>query len=195
MVYVAFEGGEGTGKSTQASLLAERLDAVTVREPGFTALGGHLRPLLLDNGSAPVGHRAEALLMAADRAQLMLEVVRPALTAGRHVVSDRSVFSSLAYQGGGRQLGVAEVRAINQWALDSCWPDVVILLDTDLDTSRARIHRRLDRLEQEGDAFHQRVRDTFRKLAAEEGWPVIDAAGPVDVVAAAVWAAVEPQLG
>ena len=189
--YIALEGGEGSGKSTQARMLAKRLDAVATREPGGTDLGGRLRSLLLDPGEAPVGPRAETLLMAADRAQHIVQVVRPALEAGRHVVSDRSVFSSLAYQGGGRELGVDEVRALNEWALDGCWPDRVVLLDLTAEAARARLRRGLDRLEQEADAFHHRVRATYLELAAtDDRFAVIDADGSVDEVAARVWDAV-----
>ncbi len=191
MVYVAFEGGEGSGKSTQARLLGERLDAVVTREPGGTDLGGRLRSLLLDPGEAPVGPRAETLLMAADRAQHVRQVIRPALDAGRHVVSDRSVFSSLAYQGGGRQLGVEAVRRINEWALDGCWPDRVVLLDLDADEAAGRLRRSLDRLEQEDRAFHDRVRATYRELAAaDDRWVVIDATQGIEAVAEQVWAVV-----
>lgn len=196
MAYIVFEGGEGSGKSTQAAVLAERLDAVLTREPGGTELGLQLRTLLLEPGQAPVARRAETLLMAADRAQHMAQVVAPTLAAGRHVVSDRSVFSSLAYQGGGRGLGVEAVRDINQWALDGTWPDLVVLLDIDLEAARARLNRGLDRMEQEDAAFHQRVRDTYLKLAAgDDRWIVIDGEQRVDEVTAAVHHAVDAVIG
>ena len=191
MVYIAFEGGEGSGKSTQVRLLAERLDAVVTREPGGTDLGSRLRSILLDPGEAPVGPRAETLLMAADRAQHMRQVIRPALAAERNVVSDRSVFSSLAYQGGGRELGVEAVRAVNEWALDGCWPDHVVLLDLSAEAGAERLQRGLDRLEQEDRAFHDRVRATYLELAAsDDRWVVIDATDPIERVAEKVWAAV-----
>ncbi len=194
MTYLAFEGGEGSGKSTQARILAGRIDAVLTREPGATELGIQLRKLLLDPGGAPVDPRTETLLMAADRAQHLAEVVRPALAEGRHVVSDRSVYSSLAYQGGGRGLGVEEVRALNRWALDDTWPDLVVLLDLDVAEARARLERGLDRLEQEDLDFHERIGDTYRELAKDEGWIVVSAVGDVDSVAAEVWRRVEPLL-
>lgn len=195
MAYIAFEGGEGSGKSTQARLLAARLDAVLTREPGGTELGAQLRALVLEPGRAAVEGRAETLLMAADRAQHVREIVAPAVAAGRHVVSDRSVFSSLAYQGGGRQLGVDAVRDINRWALDGCWPDVVVLLDIDVAAARRRLSRGLDRLEQEDSAFHERVRSTYLELAAtDERWFLVAADARPDSVEAAVWAAVEPLL-
>lgn len=194
--YIAFEGGEGSGKSTQARLLAERLGAVLTREPGATGLGAQLRALLLEPGGAPVAARAETLLMAADRAQHLAEVVGPGLEQGRHVVSDRSAYSSLAYQGGGRQLGVEAVWQINDWALDGRWPDLVVLLDVDPVVANERLNRPLDRLEQEGDAFHRRVRAVYQQLASEDGrWAVVPAAGTIDAVAEAVWAAVAHRLG
>jgi dTMP kinase len=194
VAYIAFEGGEGSGKSTQARLLAERLDAVLTREPGGTELGGRLRSVLLGTDQAPIGRRAETLLMAADRAQHRLEVIAPALAAGRHVVSDRSAYSSLAYQGGGRQLGVEAVRAINEWALDGCWPDVVVLLDLEHEAATARLDCDFDRIEQEDDAFHKRVRCTFLDLAADPAWVVVEGEGAVETVAERVWAAVGPRL-
>ncbi len=193
MAYIVFEGGEGSGKSTQAQVLAERLDAVLTREPGATELGAQLRKLLLEPGQAPVEARAETLLMAADRAQHMAQIVRPALDTGRHVVADRSLFSSLAYQGGGRRLGVDAVRRINEWAIDGCWPDVVVLLDLELDAARRRLDRGLDRLEQEDMGFHERVRCTYLELAARaDNWVVLDADRSIEAVAEAVWSSIAP---
>lgn len=194
--YVAFEGGEGSGKSTQAALVAERLDAVLTREPGATPLGVELRRLLLGSGDWTVGARAEALLMAADRAQHLDEVVTPALADGRHVISDRSAYSSLAYQGGGRELGVEEMHAINTWAVASRWPDVVVYLRVDREVARARLNRSLDRLEQEGEAFHLRVGDAFDRLAAREPerWLVIDGDRDPDVIADDIWRRLSPRL-
>lgn len=195
MAYIVLEGGEGSGKSTQARLLAARLDAVLTREPGATPLGAKLRALLLEPDQDSIAPRTETLLMAADRAQHVAEVVAPALAAGRHVVSDRSVFSSLAYQGGGRQLGVEAVRQLNVWALDECWPDLVVLLDLPTEVAVSRLNRSLDRMEQEDAAFHQRVWAVYRQLASDErSWVTVAADGTVDEVAEAVWAAVEPHL-
>ena len=201
-LYIAFEGGEGAGKSTQVRLLATRLleldgrAPVVTHEPGATALGQRLRELLLGVDQAPIGPRAETLLMAADRSQHMPEVVRPALDEGRHVISDRTAYSSLAYQGGGRSLGVDQVRAVNDWALDGLWPDLVVLLDCAPDAMASRRARALDRLEAEADGFHDRVRATFRALAAAEvdRWVVVDATPSIDQVAAAVWAEVDRRL-
>ncbi|HZA87181.1 MAG TPA: dTMP kinase, partial [Acidimicrobiales bacterium] len=121
--FVVLEGGEASGKSTQAARLAERLDAVLTREPGGTAIGAGLRDLLLDARTTGLADRAEALLMAADRAQHVAEVIRPALAAGRHVVSDRYVGSTLAYQGFGRGLPVDELRRLSAWAAHGVEPD------------------------------------------------------------------------
>ncbi len=195
-LYIAFEGGEGSGKSTQARRLARQIDAALTHEPGATGLGTELRRLVLGVGEAPVGPRAETLLMAADRAQHIVELVQPTLDAGRHVVSDRSAHSSLAYQGGGRDLGVEAVRAVNDWALDGRWPDLVILLDCDPGVASDRRRRAPDRLESENGSFHERVRSTFLELAAAdpEHWVVVDADQDIEAVAADVHRAVADRL-
>ena len=201
-LYIAFEGGEGSGKSTQVRLLSKRLieldgvSPVVTHEPGATPLGQQLRALLLGVDQAPLGPRAETLMMAADRAQHMKEVVRPALERGQHVISDRTAYSSLAYQGGGRGLGVDKVRAVNDWALDGLWPDLVVLLDCSPEAVAGRLERALDRLEAEADEFHDRIHSTFRELAAAEPerWVVIDGSASIADVAAAVWTAVEQRL-
>ncbi len=194
--YIAFEGGEGSGKSTQVRLLANRLGALVTREPGGTPLGVRLRQSLLGVGEAPIGDRAETLLMAADRAQHVGEVVSPTLSAGQHVISDRSAYSSLAYQGGARGLGVDEVRRINEWALEGLWPDLVVFLDVDIRAATERIVTPLDRLESEGDEFHAAVSATYRALAAAEPdrWIVIDGLGTIDEIEARIWAEIEPRL-
>ncbi|MEZ5145065.1 MAG: dTMP kinase [Acidimicrobiales bacterium] len=195
--FIALEGGEGCGKSTQASLLAARLDAVLTREPGATPVGARLRALLLDPGTGPLDPRAEALLMAADRAQHVAEVVEPGLARGRHVVSDRYTGSSLAYQGFGRGLDVDEVRRISAWATGDLWPDLVVLLVVPPAVAAARLGTDLDRFEQEDHGFHARVDDGFRRLAADEPerWVVLDGTGSPDEVAGAVAAVVEHRLG
>ena len=196
--YIALEGPEGCGKSTQAAALASALDAVLTRETGGTDIGGRIREILHDVDTTGLAPRAEALLTAADRAQHLTEVVAPALAAGRHVVSDRSVHSALAYQGYGRELDVDEVRRINDWAVDGCWPDLVVLLDAPAEVLATRMAgRELDRFEQEDDAFHARVAAGFRAMAAADPahWVVLDAAGEVDAVTAAVVATVQERLG
>ena len=196
--YVVFEGLEGCGKSTHVARLAESLGAVATREPGGTTVGAALRAAMLDPANTSLSPRAEALMMAADRAQHAAEVVRPALAAGRHVVSDRSVYSSLAYQGWGRGLGEAEVRRINDWALEGTWPDLVVLIDAPLDVLTERMKRReLDRFEREDQSFFQRVHDGFRAMAAAEPrrFVVVDGTPSKDEVRAAILAAVRERLG
>ncbi len=194
--YIAFEGGEGSGKSTQAEILAKRTGATLTREPGGTELGQELRRLLLNPGEAPVGARAETLMMAADRAQHAIEVVAPVLQDGGSVVSDRTAFSSLAYQGGGRRLGVDEVRAVNDWALAGLWPDLVIFLECAPEGAQARLGRSLDRLEQEGADFHQRVHQTYLDLAAADPqvWVTVSAVGSIAEVAERIWLAVAERF-
>jgi dTMP kinase len=196
-LYVALEGAEGSGKSTQAALLADAIGAVLTRETGGTAVGARLREILHDTTVTDLADRAEALITAADRAQHVAHVVRPALAAGRHVVSDRSVHSTLAYQGYGRGLDVDALRRINDWAIDGLWPARVILLDAPGPVLVARISGRdLDRFEQAGDDFHQRVAEGFRAMAAADPsrWTAVDADGDPATVAKRVRAAVDEWL-
>lgn len=183
--YIAFEGAEGCGKSTQAKRLASDLGAVLTRETGGTPVGARLREILHDTSVTNLDPRAEALVTAADRAQHLAEVVAPALRAGQRVVSDRSVYSSLAYQGYGRQLDVDEIRHLNEWGTQGLWPDVVVFLDTPDDVIAERMSRRdLDRFEAAGVEFHERVLDGFRRMAAAEPdrWITIEAVGAIDAV-------------
>lgn len=184
--YIAFEGAEGCGKSTHAQRLATALDAVLTRETGGTDVGRRLRDILHDNAVHELDDRAEALIAAADRAQHLAQVVRPALAAGRSVVSDRSVYSTLAYQGAGRGLDIDELRRINDWAIDGCWPQLVVFLDAPTAVLATRLAKReLDRFERAGHDFHQRVIDGFRAMAAAdpEHWIVVQADGDKDDVA------------
>jgi len=198
--WIALEGGEGSGKSTQARRLAEALGALLTREPGGTAVGDRIRELLLDPALTGMDARAEALLMAADRAQHVAEVVGPALAAGRVVVSDRSAWSSLAYQGLARGLGVEEVRRVSDWAMGGRWPDLAILIDVPAAVADARLAaagRAPDRLEAEGDGFHGRVREGFAAIAATapDRWVVVDGDGPEELVAERVLGSVLARLG
>ncbi|MBI4934705.1 MAG: dTMP kinase [Actinobacteria bacterium] len=196
--YIAFEGAEGCGKSTHAARLATTLGAVLTRETGGTAIGQRIRDILHDTSVTNLSHRAEALLTAADRAQHIEQVVAPALAGGRHVVSDRTVYSALAYQGYGRGLPPQEVRQINEWAVNGLWPELVLFLDAPTHVLEQRMQgRQLDRFEQEGDDFHQRVRDGFHEMARAEPdrWVVIDASNDPEAVARAVRAAVQRYLG
>jgi len=184
-LFVAFEGGEGAGKSTQCKLLAAWLtergyEVVTTREPGATPIGRQLRLMLLDPDNGELAPRAEALLYAADRAQHVASVIRPALARGAVVVSDRYVDSSLAYQGVGRDLSTAEVEKLSQFATSGLRPDLTVLLDVRADAGLARTSQRdavPDRLEAESMVFHERVRAAFRELAnaSPDRYLVIDA--------------------
>lgn len=193
---VALEGGEACGKSTQAALLAARLDAVLTREPGGTRVGEQVRAILLDLSVGGLDPRAEALLMAAARAQHVSEVVAPALAGGRDVVTDRFSHSSLAYQGHGRGLPLDQVRYLSDWATGGLWPDVVVLLDLPAGEAEAR-RGRPDRFEAEGPDFHARVVDGFRAMAEAEPalWRVVDGRGTVEEVAIRVWGAVADVVG
>lgn len=196
--YIAFEGVEGCGKSTHVKRLAAHLDALVTREPGGTKIGTLLREILANTENTHLSPRAEALLMAADRAQHLHELVGPTLDAGRHVVSDRSVYSSLAYQGYGRNLDIAELRRLNDFAIGSRWPDVVVYLRVDLAAVRQRLEKRdTDRFEREDDEFFTRVMHGFEELAAQEPdrWLVIDATPPKDELELIIRRAVTERLG
>ena len=199
---IAFEGGEGTGKSTQARLLAARIGdgAIATHEPGGTAVGRAIRALLLDLDPGPAGldPRAEALLMAADRAQHVAEVIAPALAAGRIVVTDRYVGSSLAYQGRGRGLGMDAVAALSEFATVGVEADLVLWLRVSAAVRDARMAERgraADRLEREDTSFHDRVDAGFAALAAADPrWVLLDGEGDEHAVAERVWAVVAPRL-
>lgn len=193
-VFVAFEGGEACGKSTQAARLAARRNAVLTREPGGTALGERVRAIFLDPATGHVDGRAEALLVAAARAQHVAEVIEPALAAGRDVVTDRFTGSSLAYQGHGRGLPVEEVRRLSAFASAGLEPDLYVLLDVPADVAAVRLGEDRDRMESAGDDFHDRVRRGYAELARTEGWVVVDGTGTPDEVEAAVFEAVSGRL-
>lgn len=186
--FVVFEGGEACGKSTQARLLAERLGARFTFQPGATAIGAELRRLLLDPATVGLDPRAEALLIAADKAQHVREVIEPALAAGHDVVCDRYVASSLAYQGYGRGLDLDDLRRVLHYATGGLEPDLTVLLEVDVLVADARLGAGRDRFEGEGLDFHRRVRDGFRALAAAapERWAVVDGEGTIDEVAARI---------
>jgi dTMP kinase len=192
---IAFEGGEACGKSTQAARLAERLGALLTREPGGTWLGEHLRTLLLDH-TGDIDDRAEALLMAAARAQHVAEVIRPTLAAGRHVVTDRFTGSSLAYQGVGRGLGVTEVASLSTFATGGLEPDLTVLLEVPPATVAVRLAARpRDRIEAAGAEFHEAVTAAYQALAAaDDRWVAVDAGGTVEEVEDAIWGVVRDRL-
>lgn len=202
-LFVTFEGGEGSGKSTQLGILAERLQAtgtvpLVTREPGGTPLAEGIRALLLDPSHAP-GAIAEALLMVAARADLVATRLRPALEAGRVVLCDRYGDSTLAYQGGGRGLDPARLAEWNRAATGGLVPDLTLLFDLPPNVGLARravAEGTPNRLDLESEAFHARVRQRYLELArAEPGrWVVLDAALAPDALAARVWAAVAERL-
>jgi dTMP kinase len=194
-VLIAFEGGEGAGKSTQVRRLQEWLTdeglvARTTFEPGATPYGAGIRSILLDRANTGISPRSEALLYAADRAQHVHDVLRPALDAGEVVITDRFVDSSLAYQGAGRTIPLDDVRGLSRWATQGLVPDLTILLDLppEVGLARARGRAAADRMESESLDFHQRVRQTFRQLAESDParYLVLDARQSPDALAAAI---------
>lgn len=199
-VFVALEGGEGAGKSTQCSLLRQWLveaghTVLLTREPGGTAVGAALRSIVLDPATGDLSPRTEALLYAADKAEHVDTVVLPALASGTVVVTDRYVDSTLAYQGCGRALTTGELEPLARWATRGLRPHVTVLLDVDPRTGASRFVSR-DRLEAEPVEFHDRVRKGFLDLAAAdpEHYVVLDAATEVESIAASIREAVEPLL-
>lgn len=191
--FIAVEGGDGAGKSTQAEAVAEWIrnkghEVVITREPGATPIGKRLRSILLDVSSAGLSDRAEALLYAADRAEHIDSVVRPALERGAVVISDRYIDSSVAYQGAGRELSPTEVARISRWATDGLVPHLTVLLDISPETARERFTEAPDRLESESAAFHQRVRAGFLALAAADParYLIVDAGQQAEAVTTVV---------
>ena len=202
-LFITLEGGDGSGKSTQAQLLGEWLQqqghtVVRTREPGGTEVGVAIREIVLHH-RGEVSPRAEALLYAADRAQHIATLVRPALARGEIVIQDRYLDSSVAYQGAGRVLGGTEVRDLSLWAAEGLLPDLTLLLDLDETAARGRLDKAnkvFDRLEAEKGEFHGRVRTAFLALAADEPerFLVLDASLPVDELAADIRARVAALL-
>ncbi len=205
---ISFEGGDGAGKTTQAALLVDRLqmagmDAILVREPGGTPLGERLRPLI--KGEVPASPMAELLMFEAARAELVSEVIRPALDAGSIVVSDRFSDSTIAYQGYGRGMDLSVIESLNRTATGGLQPHVTLLLDIEPSTALARVGPenggRVDpadqqRFEEQPLEFHERVAEGYRALAAEEPsrWFVIDASRSPEQIAEHVWSGVGSVL-
>lgn len=183
--FIVLEGGEGSGKSTQAARLAQAIGAVLTREPGGTPLGERVRSLLLDPAGPDVSARAEALLMMAARAQHVQDVIAPALASGRHVVCDRFSASTLAYQGYGRGLDPEQLSWISDWASSGLAPDRVILLVVPPAEAQARIRSRdADRIESEDEAFFERIAASFVAMATSDPirWRIVDGTGDPDEV-------------
>ena len=199
--FITFEGGEGSGKSTQVKRLKEALEregvsVLLTREPGGTWLSERIRTLIKDQADDPPCDQSELLLFLAARAQLVRNVIRPALEAGQWVISDRFSDSTMAYQGYGRGLPLEILKDVNDFACEGLKPDLTLLLDVSPETSHARMRRReaatstqADRIELAGDEFHARLRKGFAELAKAEPWRIvtIDATGTVDEVWENVW--------
>lgn len=203
-LFIAFEGGDGAGKSTQAALLADALESrghtvLRTREPGGTPIGEKLRSLVLDHGHGNIDAHTEALIFAASRAALASQVIRPALERGDIVLTDRYIDSSVAYQGAGRDLGKEAVRSISAWATSGLAPHLTVLLDVDPAVGRRRRAAGdsvEDRMESEADDFHARIRATFLELAAgrPDAYLVLPAHLPVDDLAAQILQRVDTLL-
>lgn len=200
-LFITLEGIDGCGKTTLQQLLAEKLRALgypvlTTREPGGSRAGRRIRELLLDSAYGTVDGRSEALLYAADRALHAADVIRPALARGEIVLCDRYIDSSLAYQGGGRGLALAELAQINRFAVNGLTPDITFLLDLPAEAALARLRGKRDRMEQEDIAFFQRTAAAYHALAAAEPgrFVYVDATQTVEQELAAMLAGLQPFL-
>jgi dTMP kinase len=200
-VFVCFEGGDGSGKSTQSRVLGEWLGAegYVVRltfEPGDTEVGVRVRQIVLDPATGELSDRTESLLYAADKAEHVHRVVQPALDRGEVVITDRYVDSMLAYQGAGRPLELAEVEHVARWATHDLRPHLTVVLDLEPDHGLGRFAER-DRIEGESVEFHERVREMFLQLAtgAPEHYLIVDARRPVAEITGEILAQLQPLLG
>ena len=202
IMFFSIDGGDGTGKSTQIELFAEWLrrrghEVIVCRDPGTTSLGENVRDLLLGRHDLRIDRRSEMLLYMAARAQLVEEVIRPALAEGKMVVSDRYLLANVVYQGYAGGLDVATLWDVGRVAVDGLMPDLTIVLDMPTDDCAARLGGELDRMEQQGDAFHARVRKGFLDEAARQPdrIVVVDATGSIDRIEADVRRAARRVLG
>jgi len=193
-LFITFEGGEGCGKSTQSRLLLKKLHqqnipVVLTHEPGGTALGNEIRKSLKRKRGSSISPQAELLLFAASRAQLVAELIRPALEEGKVVICDRFAHSTLVYQGYGRGLDLTAIEMVNNMATQNLKPDLAILLNISPEQGLTRKRSLRDRFESEDLSFHQRVREGYVKMAAAEAdrWLVIDASLPKGKIAGIIW--------
>lgn len=197
-IHVVFEGPDSVGKSTQIAATQEYLvslgfNVVLTREPGGTKVGSMLRTILLDS-DFEIDPKAEALMMAADRAQDVAEIIVPAIELGDIVLSDRYIPSSLVYQGVVRGLGIQAIEGLSSFAVGNHTPDVVLCFDLDDDLARMRVDEQPDRIEKEGEAFAQEIRTNYRKLSSIYGWSVVDANGTTEEVFNRIKDLIEPHL-
>lgn len=202
MMFLSLDGGDGTGKSTHCRLLAEWLreggrEVVTCRDPGSTPLGEAVRGLLLDRHDLHIHRRSEMLLYMAARAQMVEEIIRPALDAGKTVLADRYLLANVVYQGYAGGLDVDTLWEVGRIATGNLTPELTIVLDAPAEVAAARLHGAPDRMERQGAAFHARVREGFLAEAARQPGQVavVDASGGIEPVQAAVRRAVEEKLG
>lgn len=200
-IFIILDGTEGSGKSTQSRLLNERLTSLgkrtlLVRDPGTTRIGEQIRAILLDPVNEEMSMRCEMLLYMAARAQMMTQIILPALDDGKIVICDRFVSSTLAYQLGGEGLTVPDIRNVAQIAIQGRWPDLILLLDLPAEKSLSRVNRAKDRIEQRPMDYHQQVRENYLRQAKQDPreYRVIDADRPPEQVAADVWKEVEPLI-
>jgi len=201
-MFFSFDGIDGVGKSTQVRLFCDSLrerghDVVTCRDPGSTVLGERIRDLLLNKDEAhSIGRRSEMLLYMSARAQLVDEIIRPALNAGKVVVSDRFVLANIVYQGHAGGLDVESIRRVGEAATDDVQPDCIFLLDMRPEAASARFNRDLDRMESQGDEYRERLRAGFLAEAARVGSRihVIDASRTVELVQSEIWRIAAPLL-
>ena len=193
---IAFEGADASGKSTQARRLGGLLNLEVTFQFGATEVGGAIRSIILEPGNDHIDDRTEALLIIADKAQHVAEIVAPALRRGETIISDRYTASTLAYQGYARGLDLDLLRRFMEFATHGIEPDLTVLLDVDVDVARLRLGDEIDRIEGAGTDFHQRVRNGYLDLAAADPsrWVVIDACGTVEEVGDRVFAAIKGWL-
>lgn len=196
--FIVLDGTEGSGKSTQVRLLHDRLvaagvDVVQVRDPGTTRIGERIRQILLDPANSDMGMRCEMLLYMAARAQMMTQLVLPAIESGKLVLCDRFVSSTLAYQLGGDDLTADDIRDVAEVAIQGNWPEVTIILDMPVEKSLARVDRERDRIEQRPLEYHQMVRDNYHAQATVDPtrYRLVDADRDVQAVHEDVWKIIE----